>query len=199
MRGIGRAGSLGAAAGFSFYPGKNLGALGDGGAITTNDAALARRLRGLRNYGSVQKYVHDERGVNSRLDELQCAFLRARLPLIDSGIAGALASRSDTSRNSRASSGYRARRRHRPCMARLAIRVQDRDDVARQLAERGVQTIVHYPTPCHRTGAYAGLANVDLPVTEAICRETLSLPIGPHMTEGQVDHVIEHLAAICDG
>ena len=195
------AGSFGVAAGFSFYPGKNLGALGDGGAVTTSDPVVADRLRALRNYGSVVKYVHDERGVNSRLDELQCAFLRARLPLLASW------------NERRRAIAERYLDALADCDLQLpaiepsvehawhvfAVRASERDRVADELRTRGVQTLIHYPTPPHRTGAYAALADVPLPVSDAICAETLSLPIGPHMPAEHVDHVIEAVRAVTGG
>ncbi len=191
-------GGLGRAGAFSFYPGKNLGALGDGGAVTTDDPEVADRVRMLRNYGSRTKYVHDVPGVNSRLDELQCAFLRTRLPAL---------------------ARWNARRREiaehyltalADCDLRLpvreadiehvwhvfAIRVADRARVVDQLAARGVHTLIHYPTAPHRSGAYASYRGATLPVTEAICRETLSLPIGPHLSQEQVEHVVASVRAV---
>ena len=186
-------GSLGDAAGFSFYPGKNLGALGDGGAVTTNDPGIAERLRSLRNYGSVQKYVHDEKGVNSRLDELQCAFLRVRLERLPEWNARRV----------------RIANRYLEAFADLnvqlpaiepnvdhawhvfAIRVAERERVQAALTARGVQTLIHYPMAPHQTRAYSELADASLPVAEAICLQTLSLPIGPHMSDAQVEHVVD--------
>lgn len=191
------AGSFGDAAGFSFYPGKNLGALGDGGAVTTNDASLAARVRSLRNYGSVVKYVHDEKGVNSRLDELQCAFLRVRLERLAEWNA----------RRARIAARYLEAladlELRLPAVEAgvdhawhvFAIRVADRDRVQASLGDLGVQTLIHYPTPPHRTAAYAELGGADLPVADAICRETLSLPIGPHLSDGQVEAVVAAVRA----
>lgn len=191
-------GGLGHAGAFSFYPGKNLGALGDGGAVTTHDPEVAERLRMLRNYGSRIKYVHDVPGVNSRLDELQCAFLRARLR--------ALARWNDRRRE--IAGHYLTRLAD--CDLRLpaqeadidhvwhvfAIRVADRTRVADQLAACGVQTLIHYPTAPHQTGAYAEFAEISLPVTEAICRQTLSLPIGPHLSWEHIEHVVASVRAV---
>ena len=186
------AGAFGDAGAFSFYPGKNLGALGDGGAITTASADLADRLRALRNYGSVEKYVHDVKGVNSRLDELQCAFLRTRLELLPEW-------------NARRT---RIAHRYLEAFADLdlqlpaiemgiehawhvfAVRSANREALQAALASRGVQTLIHYPTPPHHTKAYEELAALSLPVSEAICRETLSLPIGPHLSDDEVEYVI---------
>jgi dTDP-4-amino-4,6-dideoxygalactose transaminase len=197
-RGSHLAGSCGDAAAFSFYPGKNLGALGDGGAVTTDDDELAAELRALRNYGSTRKYVHDVPGVNSRLDELQCAFLRARLRRLPewnrrrSAIA-------EHYRTAFADGAFAL-----PVVAAdsehvwhvFAIRSPERDRIAQELLDAGIHTIVHYPTPPHRAGAYAEFAECELPVTDAICRETLSLPIGPHMTDEQVEYVVEHVRRI---
>jgi dTDP-4-amino-4,6-dideoxygalactose transaminase len=192
------AGGFGAAAGFSFYPGKNLGALGDGGAVTTNDAAVAARLRSLRNYGSVVKYVHDEQGVNSRLDELQCAFLRVRLERLAAWIARRrsiaeryLAELAGTSLVLPAPTGADDHAWHV-----FAVRSGRRDQLQAELADRGVQTLIHYPTTPHRTAAYATLASLDLPVSDRIAAETLSLPIGPHMPEEHVQHVIDSVLAV---
>lgn len=186
------AGSIGTIAGFSFYPGKNLGALGDGGAVTTNDPELAARVRSLRNYGSVTKYVHTDQGVNSRLDELQCAFLRTRLKVLADW----------NSRRSSVADRYLAGLANSNCRLPVvepdihhvwhvfAIRVANRDQVQRDLADQGIETLIHYPTPPHLTGAYSEFSGMSLPVTERLASETLSLPIGPHMTAGEVDRVI---------
>ena len=190
-----RVGAFGHATAWSFYPGKNLGALGDGGAVTTNDPTLAERIRLLRNYGSRQKYHNDVRGLNSRLDEVQAAVLRVKLRHLDEWncrrmrvaeqLVKGLASLPITlpSVASWAS----------PVWHLFVIRCQARDQVMSRLASLGVQTLVHYPVPPHLQPAYRdlGIAEGALPVTEAIHREVISLPIGPHLSD-------EHVAAVID-
>jgi dTDP-4-amino-4,6-dideoxygalactose transaminase len=188
-----RAGSLADAAGFSFYPGKNLGALGDAGAITTDDDALAERVRMLRNYGSKVKYHHDLPGMNSRLDSLQAAFLRVKLRHLD-----------DWNEHRRAVAGrYLARLDGAeglvlPAVADwvesvwhlFVVRHRRRDELQERLSEAGVDTIIHYPIPPHLTGAYsAGFAAGDLPVAERLGDEVLSLPMGPHLPLEDADRV----------
>jgi dTDP-3-amino-3,4,6-trideoxy-alpha-D-glucose transaminase len=180
-----RCGSLADAAAFSFYPGKNLGALGDGGAVTTDDAALAQRLRLLRNYGSALKYVHEQPGFNSRLDELQAAFLRERLRVLDA----------DNAHRARIAQRWIDALRATPGLALplpddadahsswhlFVVRHAQRDALAQALAQRGVATLVHYPTPPHRQRAYANsaAAALSLPIAERLACEVLSLPISP--------------------
>ncbi|WP_332749606.1 DegT/DnrJ/EryC1/StrS family aminotransferase [Hydrogenophaga sp.] len=189
-----RVGGLGDAAGFSFYPGKNLGALGDGGAITTNDDALAARLRVLRNYGSERKYHNELKGFNSRLDELQAAFLREKLHLLDGWNV----------QRRRIADQYRVALEgcglgvpHVPGWAEpvwhlFVVRSARRDVLATTLAKRGIGTVIHYPVAPHRQPAYAelNLGADSLPIAEAIHDEVLSLPIWPQMTAVQVETVI---------
>jgi dTDP-4-amino-4,6-dideoxygalactose transaminase len=188
-----RAGGLGDAAGFSFYPGKNLGALGDAGAITTDDSALAERVRMLRNYGSKVKYHHDLPGLNSRLDSLQAAFLRVKLRRLDewnerrravaarymerlADIDGLLLPSVATSAE--------------PVWHLFVVRHPQRDTVQARLAEAGVDTIIHYPIPPHLTRAYAGsFAAGNLPVAERLADEVVSLPMGPHLRLDDVETV----------
>lgn len=190
-----RAGSLGHAGAWSFYPGKNLGALGDGGAVTTDDPALARRLRTLRNYGSSARYVHDERGSNSRLDEIQAALLSVKLPLLDAWNA----------RRARVAAAYLDGLADAAVSTPVvppgaehawhvfAVRSPRRDALAERLAARGIETIAHYPVPPHLQRAYGdmGLREGSLPRAEAAARETLSLPMGPHLRPGEVERVVE--------
>jgi len=188
-----RAGALGDAAGFSFYPTKNLGALGDGGAVVTDDEALARRVRLLRNYGSEERYRHEAAGFNSRLDEMQAALLRVKLAHLDEW-------------NSRR---RRLARRYHETLAGCGLALPDqadgcehawhlyvvrsarRDALASVLAQRGVGTLVHYPVPPHLQPAYRelGLARGSLPLTEAIHDEVLSLPLAPHLDAASIDFV----------
>lgn len=188
-----RVGSLGHAAGFSFYPGKNLGALGDGGAITTNDADLAETLRALRNYGSKKKYVNDILGVNSRLDEIQAAVLRAKLPSLDQ----------DNEARKRIADRYingidnpAIRLPESPLHAGehvwhlFVVRCDDREALAQHLKNEGVQTLIHYPIPPHLQRAFAAMNDRSLSITEQIHNDVLSLPIGPSMTKEQTERVI---------
>jgi dTDP-4-amino-4,6-dideoxygalactose transaminase len=176
-------GAHGDAVAWSFYPGKNLGALGDGGAVTTDDPALAARLRELRNYGSKVKYHNEVMGYNSRLDELQAAFLRAKLPHLDE---------SNRRRGLIAAQYLKAfadldlilpkvPEHSSPVWHLFVVRHPQRDALARQLAEMGVDTLVHYPIAPHLQPAYAslGLKPGSLPISEALHAQVLSLPIGP--------------------
>lgn len=189
-----RVGGIGAAAGWSFYPGKNLGAYGDGGAVTTDDDALAARLRMLRNYGSHEKYVHLEQGVNSRLDELQAAFLRVRLTRLDEWNARrrAIAQRYLSELRDSAVTLPEVTSWAEPVWHIFAICCAARDALQGWLEQAGIGSLVHYPVPPHLQAAYGsmGLQAGTFPRTEEIAAEELSLPIGPHMSEEQVDHVI---------
>jgi dTDP-4-amino-4,6-dideoxygalactose transaminase len=195
-----RCGAFGHAAGFSFYPTKNLGALGDGGAVTTSDPDLADRIRLLRNYGSRTKGTNEVAGWNSRLDELQAAFLRVRLPRLD-------AWNRRRAENARAylselpSAGVRVglpsvapRAEH--VWHQFVIRHHRRDKLAEHLSAAGIETLVHYPEPPHRSGAYAYLAldGARLPITSQVASEVLSLPVGPHLTMEGRRHVVAALA-----
>lgn len=192
-----RAGSFGAAGCFSFYPTKNLGALGDGGAVTTGDRALADRLQALRQYGWDRKYhVAVNGGRNSRLDEMQAAILRARLPHLDT----------DNARRRAIAHAYADRIRHpgiRPLpaggeesVAHLAVvRSAQRDALRSHLERHGVATDIHYPIPDHRQPVMAAEGRqIRLPVTERACAEVLSLPCFPALEDAEVDHVI----AVCN-
>lgn len=187
-----RAGALGHAAGFSFYPGKNLGALGDAGAVTTDDGELAGRIRALANYGSSAKYVHPYAGLNSRMDELQAAVLNVKLGRLDSC----------NELRRRVAERYmqgichpevvlpRAAGRSEHVYHVFTVFCARRDELQRHLAECGVQTLVHYPIPPHRQGALRDYASLSLPVTERIHREELSLPMSPLLTDRETDEVI---------
>lgn len=184
---------------WSFYPGKNLGALGDGGAVTTNRADLADRIRVLRNYGSRVKYVNEVQGVNSRLDPIQAAVLRAKLPHLDAwtdrrrAIAGAYA-------KGLRDSGLILP--HVPTWAEPAwhlyvVRSPDRDGLQKRLAEAGVGTLIHYPIPPHMQETYAdrGLAPDTLPLARQLAHEVLSLPIGPQLLLADAAQVIDAVRA----
>jgi dTDP-4-amino-4,6-dideoxygalactose transaminase len=189
------AGSLTQAAAFSFYPSKNLGAYGDAGAVTTNDGALALRLTRLRNYGERERYHHSELGFNSRLDEIQAAILRAKLPHLDAWNA---ARRRLTARYESALSGlpirWIAEAPGRTHVRHLCVaRVENRDGLRRHLAALGIQTQIHYPIPIHLQEAYAFLGGKpgDYPVAERIASEIASLPLYPELGEEAQDRVIE--------
>lgn len=196
----GKAGALADAAAFSFYPAKNLGCLGDGGAVVTSDPGLAARVRVIGNYGSATKYEHEVRGVNSRLDELQAAFLRVGLRQLDAWIV--------------------SRRRHaahymealdsssvtlptvpewaEPVWHLFVVRVSERSRVAEKLADEHITTMIHYPKTPQRQGAYADL-NISehaFPCAESACQEVLSLPLDPYLRDEEVAHVIRVLSGL---
>ena len=191
-----RVGSFGVAAAFSFYPTKNLGAFGDGGAIVTRDKILAERIRLLGNYGSPTKYHHELQGSNSRLDELQAAILLLKLKHLDKwneerrAIAARYISKLDSSPCIRPLTAYAGTE---PVWHLFAIRSHKRDDLAKALRDDGVQTVVHYPLPPHLQPAFAemGLPVGSFPVAEQIAKEVLSLPMWPGMSSDQIDHVAE--------
>ncbi|MFX1695343.1 DegT/DnrJ/EryC1/StrS family aminotransferase [Paraburkholderia sp. A1RO-1] len=192
-----RAGSLGDAAAFSFYPGKNLGALGDGGAVVTSDAELAERVRMLANYGSRVKYVHDVSGYNSRLDELQAAFLRVKLPYVDEWNAHRrqLADRYLVRMRDEAIGLPAVIDNVSPVWHLFVVRVKERERVMRALQESGVGVQIHYPIPPMQSGAYRDQYRAMQPcvIADTLSREVLSLPIGPHLSMAQVDSVCDLL------
>ncbi|WP_323640412.1 DegT/DnrJ/EryC1/StrS family aminotransferase [Pectobacterium polonicum] len=190
-----KAGSWGDAAGFSFYPGKNLGALGDAGAITTNNDELADALKALRNYGSHKKYENLYQGVNSRLDELQAAFLTIKLKYLDE----------NNNRRQKIAKKYCTgivnnliSLPHLPDFSSehvwhlFVIQCDNRDKLQEFLSDKGIQTLIHYPTPPHLQQAYRelGLKEGTLPITESIHNKVLSLPIGPTLSDIEVQAVI---------
>jgi len=187
-----RVGSLGDAAGFSFYPGKNLGAMGDGGAVTTNDAGLAERIRVLRNYGSKVKYQNDEKGYNSRLDELQAAFLRVKLRHLDSWnerrtAVAAQYCRALAQADLRLPSVLAAAQ---PVWHLFVVRTGRRELLTQALERHGIGWLIHYPIPPHRQQAYRDeFGAASFPVAEAMAGELLSLPIGPALSADQVELV----------
>jgi len=190
-----RVGSLGNAAGFSFYPGKNLGALGDGGAVTTDDDTLATRIRALRNYGSHVKYENLYKGINSRLDELQAAILRVKLKYLDS----------DNDKRRETSSIYRQQiKSDRIILPTVddenmhvwhlfVIRTKDRQGLQNYLLKKGIHTMIHYPIPPHKQMAYKELNHLDYSITEKIHQEVLSLPMSPVLEAEDIQQVIESL------
>jgi dTDP-4-amino-4,6-dideoxygalactose transaminase len=187
------AGAWGDAAAFSFYPGKNLGALGDGGAVVTDSAPLAEMVRALGNYGSRQKYVHEYKGVNSRLDEMQCAMLRVKLQHLDDEIkARQFVARAYLERISNPLVAL-------PNVVRVddhawhlfVVRTEHREALQEHLLESGIQTLIHYPTPAHKQGAYKEWNDLSFPVAEVLSDEVLSLPISPVLSEADIDLVVE--------
>jgi dTDP-4-amino-4,6-dideoxygalactose transaminase len=191
-------GALGDAAGFSFYPGKNLGAFGDGGAVVTNDDKLADRLRVLRNYGSRQKYYNEVKGVNSRLDSLQAAFLRVKLSHLEAWnnrrktvakrYLEELAGIQDLELPAVAEGAA-------PAWHLFVLRHPRRDELRQHLRESGIDTLIHYPVPAHLSQAYAeaGWKKGDFPITETLAATVLSLPMGPHLSEQEISAVIDAL------
>jgi len=220
-----RTGSLGHAAAASFYPGKNLGAFGDAGAVTTGDDNLADRVRMLRNYGSTVKYRHELTGLNSRIDELQAAFLRVKLRHLDqwnarrkslaslylSHLPAAVSVRrgglrlSDLSSQIFSVSGFQLLPSVLPWADSVwhlfVIRHSQRDALQKHLAGQGIQTIIHYPVPPHLSGAYAGMGfkRGDFPIAEKLAGEVLSLPIGPHLTSESIEAVCRAVGSGPDG
>lgn len=188
-----RTGNLGDASGFSFYPGKNLGCIGDGGAVTTNDEELFNKIKAIANYGSDRKYHHIYKGVNSRLDEIQAAVLDIKLKHLDS----------DNNKRREISKYYRENIKNSKLILPetydekshvwhiFAVRTQNRDEFQKYLTEKGIQTIIHYPTPPHKQGAYKEWNNLSFPITEEIHNTILSLPISPVMTDSEIEKVVE--------
>lgn len=186
------AGSLGHAAATSFYPGKNLGALGDGGGLLTDDEAIASKTQRLRNYGSPVKYQHDVLGHNSRLDELQAAFLRIKLRELDAYNARR---REIAARYSEVLAGTTIKAPFVPEWAvpvwhLYVVRTDERERLQEHLKQNGVETMIHYPIPPHRQNCYANMVDGSFSVAERLANEVLSLPISPSMSEAEVDHVV---------
>lgn len=188
-----RTGSLGDASGFSFYPGKNLGCMGDGGCITTNDDELAEKLKALRNYGSKIKYLNIYKGVNSRLDEIQAAILDVKLKYLDN----------DNEKRRKISKYYRENIKNKNVILQstydekvhvwhvFPVRVQNRDKFQNHLKENEIETIIHYPLPPHKQEAYRELNNLSFPLTEKIHESIISIPISPVMTEEEYKKVVD--------
>jgi dTDP-4-amino-4,6-dideoxygalactose transaminase len=192
---IKKTGALGDAAGFSFYPGKNLGALGDAGAVTTNDDELANMIRALANYGSKQKYVHEYQGLNSRMDEIQAAVLDVKLRYLDI----------ENQRRREIAQYYCSHinnekitlpliTNHLPLTTNhvwhlFVIRTSKRDQLQQYLTGNDVQTLIHYPIPPHKQGAYASMNNLSLPITEKIHSEVISLPMSGVVEMKEVERV----------
>jgi dTDP-4-amino-4,6-dideoxygalactose transaminase len=196
-----RTGSWGHAAGFSFYPGKNLGALGDAGAVTTDDDELAKLVRTLGDYGSTEKYVNDFEGTNSRLDEIQSAFLKTKLEFLD---------RENEHRRALASiyiDGIRASNVSVPREPTVAencvwhifpIRCRERDQVREKLRDAGIATLIHYPIPPHRQRAFGTtFAGLSFPITERIHDEVISLPLSSVLTSSDAEAIARTVSRVC--
>ena len=195
-----KAGNWGDASGFSFYPGKNLGALGDAGAVTTNDAELATMLKALRNYGSHEKYKNLVPGVNSRLDEIQAAMLNVKLKYLDQetqhrrSIASLYLNGIKNPLIQLPLSNINAESYMRHVWHLFVIRSNQREALQKYLLEHGVQTLIHYPIPPHKQQAYKEWNNLSYPISEQIHREVLSLPMGPTLSVADVERII----ALCN-
>lgn len=189
-----KSGNLGDAAGFSFYPGKNLGALGDAGAVTTNDDELAKAIRALANYGSNQKYVNIYQGLNSRLDELQSAVLDIKLKYIDdeNNARRIIAKRfiSEITNPDIILPEYPENENEHVWHV-FVIRTHRRDELQAYLTEKGIQTIIHYPIPPHKQEAYKEWNDLSFPISEKIHEEVLSLPISSVLDEEEVQTIIK--------
>ena len=209
-------GSLGDAAGFSFYPGKNLGALGDSGAVTTNDDKLAEVVRAIANYGSKVKYQNQYQGLNSRLDEIQAAFLDVKLKYLDAEnqrrreiaqyyldnitnpeiiLPTRLTNLSEAKSREQSDSGHKELTRNilGHVWHIFVIRTRNRDKLQKYLTENGIQSLIHYPIPPNKQIAYKECNNLRFPVTEKIHEEVLSLPISPVMSDQEIEIVVEKL------
>jgi dTDP-4-amino-4,6-dideoxygalactose transaminase len=189
------AGNLGDAAGFSFYPTKNLGALGDGGAVTTNDAKLAEVIRKLRNYGASSKYVNDLKGFNSRLDELQAALLLCKLPFLDQDNERrreiALKYLEGIQNEKIIKPSYSGKKDH--IFHLFVVRVSDRVGFMEYLKSNSIGCLIHYPIAPHRQGALKEYSHLKFPVCEHIHEEVVSIPISPVMSDAEVDTVVQVL------
>ncbi|WP_310379229.1 DegT/DnrJ/EryC1/StrS family aminotransferase [Flavobacterium sp.] len=193
-----KAGNLSNAAAFSFYPGKNLGALGDAGAVMTNDSALAKTIRSMRNYGSETKYYNNYIGVNSRLDEIQAAFLNVKLPHLDAennkrkAIAKQYLSEIKNDKITLPTVSLHGTMESH-VFHLFVIRTQNRDELQEFLQEKGIQTMIHYPIPPHQQKAFVKWNHLAFPITEKTHNEVLSLPMSPVLTLDEVNYVIEIL------
>ena len=188
-----RVGNLSDAGAFSFYPGKNLGCLGDGGAVTTNDEEIYNKIKALANYGSDRKYHHIYKGLNSRLDEIQAAVLDVKLPHLDA----------DNEVRRKIAKYYRENIKNPKIILPktyddkatvwhvFVVRTQNRDEFQKYLADNGIQTLIHYPTPPHKQDAYKEWSNMSFPISEEIHRTIISLPMSPVMTQEEVQKVVD--------
>lgn len=188
-----KAGSLGDISAFSFYPGKNLGAMGDAGCITTNDKSLAEKVRELGNYGSIIKYIHNEKGVNSRLDPIQAAILNVKLKKIDAW---------NEERNENAKKYLKQIKNEKVFLPQVykenyhvwhqfVVRVEDRAKFRDHLKQNGIETLIHYPIAIHKQKAYYEYNNLSLPITEKYANEVVSLPIYNGIKKDEIQYIID--------
>lgn len=196
-----KAGALGDAAGFSFYPGKNLGALGDGGAITTNDSILAEHLKVLRNYGASEKYINTHRGFNSRLDEIQAAMLNVKLKYIDQDIEKrrTISLRYLTEINNPYVTLPYVESNEQHVWHLFVVKVENRELFSSYMLENGVHTLIHYPTPPHKQKAYRELNDITFSITEEIHQKVVSIPLYPTMDDIDVSKVIDVINGYAEG
>ncbi|MFC0179616.1 DegT/DnrJ/EryC1/StrS family aminotransferase [Thorsellia kenyensis] len=188
-----KTGNLGDASGFSFYPGKNLGALGDGGAITTNCDELNEVLRSLRNYGSKEKYTNVFLGVNSRLDEIQAAILNVKLKYLDNEIEyrRQIAEKYLSLIKNESITLPSVLNKNAHVWHLFVIRTNKRNSLQEYLSEKNIQTLIHYPIPPHKQKAYGQFNELSLPITELLHKELLSLPIGSHLQDSDINYIID--------
>lgn len=190
-----KVGSLGDAAAFSFYPGKNLGALGDAGAVVTSDEELANKVKEIANYGSIEKYHHNVKGSNSRLDEIQAAFLNIKLRYLDKTnefrkkVARRYLEKIQNSNIILPIIGED----NEPVWHLFVIRAKDRDGLQEYLKEKGINTVIHYPIPIHKQKAYKEYNEESFPIAEEIAETCLSLPMYYGMTDEDIDYIIDTL------
>lgn len=188
-----KTGNLGDAAAFSFYPGKNLGALGDSGAITTNDDELYQLMKALSNYGSHKKYEHKYKGFNSRMDEIQAAFLSVKIKYLDqeNSIRRKIAKEYIKSiKNSSIILPEFPKDENKHVWHLFVIRTSEREDLQKYLTEKGVQTLIHYPIPPHKQWAYKEYEDLSFPLTEKIHKDILSLPMSAVLEEEEIQSVV---------
>jgi dTDP-4-amino-4,6-dideoxygalactose transaminase len=192
-----KSGGIGDATGHSFYPGKNLGALGDAGAVTTNDKELAKVISALRNYGSHKKYEYQYQGLNSRLDEIQAAFLNVKLKYIETDIAArrSVANYYLKHINNRLITLPKVLNQEQHVWHLFEIRTQNREKLQSYLAENEIQTLIHYPIPPCKQEAYKELNNLSFPIAEKIHREVLSLPLSGVMSDKALSKIVKALNA----
>lgn len=190
-----KAGSFGIAAGFSFYPTKNLGALGDAGAVTTNDDELANTVSMLRNYGSDQKYYNLVKGVNSRLDEIQAAFLNVKLPFLDeeNEIRRQIAGRYFSEINNPKIQLPKCENLESHAFHLFVVKTENREGLASFLLENGIESQIHYPVAPHRQEAFGEWNDLHFPISEALHETVLSIPLNPILTDAKIDHIIRVL------
>lgn len=188
-----KAGTLGDIAEFSFYPGKNLGCLGDGGCVTTNDEELANKVRMLRNYGSSKKYVHDVKGENSRLDEIQASVLLAKLPYLDkwNNRRCEIAKKYLTGINNPKIILPKQMENNEHVWHQFVIRVKNREEFQDYMLKNEIQTMIHYPIAIHKQNAYKEFNNLNLPIAEKLAAEVVSLPMYYGLTDEEVEHIIK--------